>query len=52
VTARHENGEIPVSSEKLLAWKNWALAQAEKLDPVGSGRFADSPEDGDLTENT
>jgi len=34
----------PVPDDALAAWANWALAQAERIDPVRSRRFLDNDE--------
>lgn len=44
----------PVSADALEAWAEWALAQADRIDPVRSGRFVESmqdPEEPDETED-
>lgn len=39
VEARFATGDVSVSQGELEAWHTWALAQAERIDPVRSGRF-------------
>ncbi|MBM0170851.1 hypothetical protein [Altererythrobacter sp. C41] len=38
VGAAVENGNLAVTPEQLARWKTWALAQADKLDPVLTGQ--------------
>lgn len=45
VSARYRKGEVPVSEEGLARWEAWALAQAERIDPIHSGTFISSIED-------
>lgn len=40
----------PAASDDLEAWAAWALAQAERIDPVRSGRFVESMRDEELRE--
>tara|TARA_R110000868_G_scaffold2110_1_gene16303 strand:- start:12521 stop:13654 length:1134 start_codon:yes stop_codon:yes gene_type:complete len=42
VGARHNTGDVPISIEKLMEWKTWALEQANRMDPIRSGRFIES----------
>lgn len=34
----------PMSTEELMAWEEWALAQADRIDPVKSGAYKTFPE--------
>lgn len=34
----------PMSAEDLRAWEEWALAQADRIDPVKSGAYKTFPE--------
>ena len=36
-----------VTVDELESWASWALSQAERIDPVQSGRFLDSMRDRD-----
>lgn len=47
VEARFAAGEVPVSRKDLDVWRRWALAQADRIDPVRSTRFLDSMQDDD-----
>ena len=42
----------PTSIDNLQAWSAWALAQAERIDPVRSGRFVESMRDEEPSEAT
>ena len=48
--AREANAELqdPMPLAELDAWSKWALAQAERIDPIRSGAFRRSREDHDL----
>lgn len=35
----------PLAADDLRTWKEWALAQADRIDPVVSGKFIDSMKD-------
>lgn len=35
-----------------IAWARWALAQADRIDPVRSGRFVESMRDEELSAAT
>lgn len=37
----------PMSPEELKAWEEWALAQADRIDPVKSGAYKTFPETGE-----
>lgn len=52
VAARFEAGEISVAQVELDAWRDWALAQAERIDPVRSGAFIESMKDESADEGT
>lgn len=45
VLSQHENGQLPATDNDIQAWRAWALAQAERVDPIRSGRFIASIED-------
>lgn len=45
VRANCAQGNNPVSADALGAWTRWALAQADRIDPVHSGRFLESMQD-------
>ena len=34
-----ETAPLPVAEEELAAWKEWAMTQANRIDPVVSGAF-------------
>jgi hypothetical protein len=36
------NETAPISAEKMQFWSKWALAQADRIDPVRSARFIDT----------
>ncbi len=42
--------EHSVPVDELERWANWALSQADQLDPVKSGRFLDSMRDRDTED--
>jgi hypothetical protein len=39
VKAAVANETAPISAEELLRWSKWALAAADRIDPVRSARF-------------
>ncbi|MEM7213987.1 MAG: hypothetical protein AAF423_00485 [Pseudomonadota bacterium] len=43
-------GEVPVKKHLFDNWREWALAQANRIDPVHSGTFLDSMTDRKLDE--
>ncbi len=45
VLALGGKSEIPVRAENLESWRMWALAQADKVDPIRSGRFIEGIHD-------
>lgn len=54
VRQRCSDEDNPVSADELEAWASWALAQADRLDPVRSGRFVQrmkDPEEPNEDEN-
>jgi hypothetical protein len=36
------NETAPISAKKMASWSEWALAQADGIDPVRSARFTDT----------
>ena len=52
VQNRCEGEGGPASADDLEAWAAWALSQAERIDPVRSGRFVESMRDEALIEAT
>lgn len=40
----NKNAPDPMSDAKLKAWQEWALAQADRIDPVKSGAYKTFPE--------
>jgi hypothetical protein len=54
VAAIHEaNGTAPqpMSAEELNAWSQWALAQADRIDPVVSGAYKTRPSEPEVEGN-
>lgn len=54
VRQRCSDEDNPVSADELEAWASWALTQADRLDPVRSGRFVQrmkDPEEPNEDEN-
>lgn len=47
VQLANEQAPRPISQEDLADWSGWALAQADRLDPVISGTFRTRPADDD-----
>jgi hypothetical protein len=45
VEARAAGGEVTASAVDIAAWRTWALRQADRIDPVRSGRFLVSMRD-------
>jgi hypothetical protein len=45
VEERYVAGELTVSEAELNAWSRWALEQADRIDPVRSGRLMDTMRD-------
>jgi len=40
--AKQISGHLEVSSEEIEDWASWAMEQANKLDPIGSGKILES----------
>lgn len=45
VTAGNARMAAPMNDDELAAWRDWALAQADRLDPIANGDFR-RPRDG------
>ena len=45
VKTRISNGNSGIPVEKLITWVNWAIAQADRIDPVLSGQFFENMEE-------
>jgi hypothetical protein len=45
VTEANGTSPNPMSIVELLEWGKWALAQADRIDPIISGRFRDRPKE-------
>ncbi len=45
VTEANGTSPNPMSTDELLDWSKWALAQADRIDPIISGRFRDRPKE-------
>jgi hypothetical protein len=43
VQALNAQAPVPISSEELASWSAWALAQADRIDPVLSGAYKTRP---------
>lgn len=42
VQLRCDNDVISITNERLAEWVNWALREADRIDPVESLRFVDA----------
>ena len=38
----------PMTDEEIAHWSNWALQQADRIDPICSGRYRALPQDLDI----
>ena len=45
VEKRYATGDLDVTENELQTWKDWALVQADRLDPIQSARFVESMKD-------
>jgi hypothetical protein len=45
VDEHYAASEVPVSEAEQDAWRRWALEQADRIDPVRSGRLMDTMRD-------
>ena len=50
VDERYSAAEVSVSKEGLASWRRWALEQADRIDPVRSGRIIHTMQDSETPD--